>query len=122
MMAADKQPVRPLGAIVREAMHTVAMECGPFTAAELVEFDKIAAGTKKTEQYRAEILAENEDRQMDAIVKAAATAAIARTHAAGRPTTHADNKGIYRLYPDGHKIYIELYEQESGKTPPKTNP
>lgn len=44
--------------IVRESLHTVAMECGPFTAAEIVEFDKIAAGTKTTEQYRAEILAD----------------------------------------------------------------
>ena len=59
-----RQPVRPLGAIIREALHTVAMECGPFTDAELAEFDKIAAGTKTTEQYRAEILAEIErDRQ-----------------------------------------------------------
>ena len=49
--------------IVREAMHTVAMECGPFTPEEIAEFDKIAAGTKTTEQYRAEILAEIEDRQ-----------------------------------------------------------
>ena len=56
--------VRPLGAIVREGMHTVAMECGPFTPEELAEFDKIAAGTKTTEQYRTEILAEIErDRQ-----------------------------------------------------------
>ena len=44
--------------IVRESLHTVAMECGPFTAAELAEFDKIAADTKTTEQYRSEILAE----------------------------------------------------------------
>ena len=58
MTAADKQPVRPLGAIVREALHTVAMECGPFSAAELAEFDQIAAGNKTTEQYRSEILAE----------------------------------------------------------------
>ena len=50
--------------IVTEALATVAMECGPFTAAELVEFEKIAAGTKTTEQYRAEILADIErDRQ-----------------------------------------------------------
>ena len=50
--------------IVKESLHTVAMECGPFTAAELAEFDKIAAGTKTTEQYRAEILADIErDRQ-----------------------------------------------------------
>ena len=60
MTAAGRQPVRPLGAIVREALHTVAMECGPFSAAELAEFDKIAAGTKTTEQYRAEILADIE--------------------------------------------------------------
>ena len=46
--------------IVRESLHTVAMECGPFTAAELAEFDKIATGTKTTEQYRAEILADIE--------------------------------------------------------------
>lgn len=46
--------------IVRESLHTVAMECGPFSAAELAEFDKIAAGTKTTEQYRAEILADIE--------------------------------------------------------------
>ena len=44
--------------IVRESLHTVAMECGPLTAAELAEFDQIAAGNKTTEQYRSEILAE----------------------------------------------------------------
>ena len=50
-----KEPIR---AVVRESLHTVAMECGPFTDAELTEFDKIAAGTKTTQQYRAEILVE----------------------------------------------------------------
>ena len=60
MMAADRPDGRPLGVIVRESLHTVAMECGPFTAAEIAEFDKIAAGTKPTEQYRAEILADIE--------------------------------------------------------------
>ena len=50
-----------LRAIVKEALANVAMECGPFTAAELVEFEKIAAGTKTTEQYRSDIL--NEIRQ-----------------------------------------------------------
>ena len=44
--------------IVRESLATVAMECGPFSAAELAEFDQIAAGNKTTEQYRSEILAE----------------------------------------------------------------
>ena len=47
-----------LRAIIKEALANVAMECGPFTAAEIAEFDKIAAGTKTTEQYRTEIIAE----------------------------------------------------------------
>ena len=48
-----------LRAIIKEALANVAMECGPFTAAEIAEFDKIAAGTKTTEQYRTEIIAES---------------------------------------------------------------
>ena len=60
MMAADRPDGRPLGVIVRESLHTVAMECGPFTPEEIAEFDKIAAGIKTTEQYRAEILADIE--------------------------------------------------------------
>ena len=44
----------------------------------------------------------------------ATSAAIARQHALGLPTTHGDDKGIYRLYPDGHREYIERYE-ETGK-------
>lgn len=32
-------------------------------------------------------------------------AAIAETHAFGLPTTHGDGKGIYKLYPDGHREY-----------------
>lgn len=55
-----KEYIEPVRVSVREALHTVAMECGPFTTAELTEFEKIAAGTKTTEQYRAEILAELE--------------------------------------------------------------
>ena len=27
----------------------------------------------------------------------------------GHPTAHADEKGIYNLYPDGHKEYVKLY-------------
>ena len=53
-------PPEPIRTIVKEALHTVAMECGPFTLAELAEFDKIAAGEKTTGEYRAEILAEIE--------------------------------------------------------------
>ena len=37
--------------------------------------------------------------------------AIAETHAAGRPSCHGDNKGVYELYPDGTKKYIKLYEK-----------
>lgn len=36
---------------------------------------------------------------------------IAEHHAAGRPTTHGDGKGVYRLYPDGRKEYIKLYDK-----------
>ena len=51
-------PPEPIRDSVREALHTVAMECSPFTPSELAEFEKIATGTKTTEQYRAEVLAE----------------------------------------------------------------
>ena len=43
--------------------------------------------------------------------------AIAETHAAGRPSCHGDDKGVYELYPDGTKKYIKLYEKGRGKTP-----
>ena len=38
--------------------------------------------------------------------------AIAKIHAAGLPTTHGDEQGIYQLYPDGHKEYIETYSEQ----------
>jgi hypothetical protein len=38
--------------------------------------------------------------------------AISKIHASGLPTTHGDAQGIYQLYPDGHKEYIELYSQQ----------
>jgi hypothetical protein len=38
--------------------------------------------------------------------------AIKETHALGLPTTHGDDKGVYRLYPDGHKEYIEAYAEK----------
>lgn len=31
--------------------------------------------------------------------------AVKKTHSAGFPTTHADDMGIYELYPDGRKVY-----------------
>ena len=36
--------------IVREAIHTVAMECGPFTPEELADLEKIASGEITVEQ------------------------------------------------------------------------
>ncbi len=32
---------------------------------------------------------------------------VSRHHAADRYTTHGDEKGVYRLYPDGRKQYID---------------
>ena len=45
---------------VRESLHTVAMECGPFSSEELAAFDKIASGEITTGEYRAAILDEIE--------------------------------------------------------------
>lgn len=46
---------------------------------------------------------------MDALVSEAAAEEIAKHHAAGRTTTHMDGGGrIYRLYPDGSKVYVSI--------------
>ena len=50
-------------------------------------------------------------KEMEALLKEAAAEAIAEIHAAGLPTTHGDEKGVYRLYPDGRKEYIKRYEK-----------
>lgn len=50
--------------------------------------------------------------EMDEIMKEVGRKAIAETHAAGRPSTHGDNKGVYHLYPDGHKEYIKEYGKD----------
>jgi len=50
--------------------------------------------------------------EKEAVAQEAARKAIAETHAAGRPSTHGDEKGVYQLYPDGHKEYIKLYGEE----------
>jgi len=51
-------------------------------------------------------------KEREAMLSEATHKAIAETHALGLPTTHGDNKGVYRLYPDGHKEYIERYEEK----------
>lgn len=38
---------------------------------------------------------------------------IAKTHALGLPTTHADKYGIYDMYPDGSKVYFKLYSEDN---------
>lgn len=38
--------------------------------------------------------------------------AISKIHASGLPTTHGDEQGIYQLFPDGHKEYIETYSKQ----------
>lgn len=34
---------------------------------------------------------------------------ITKHHAAGRPTVHGDDKGVYLIHPDGTKEYVDLY-------------
>jgi len=38
--------------------------------------------------------------------------AIDAIHAAGHPTSHGDEKGVYLLYPDGRREYVKRYSQE----------
>ena len=38
--------------------------------------------------------------------------AITKIHAAGLPTIHGDEHGIYHLYPDGRKEYIETCSEQ----------
>jgi hypothetical protein len=42
----------------------------------------------------------------------ATRAEVALHHAAGRYTTHGDEKGVYRLYPDGRKVYIDRIDRD----------
>ena len=41
--------------------------------------------------------------------------AIAETHAAGRPSCHGDNKGVYNLYPDGTKNILNYTKKDRGE-------
>lgn len=53
-----------------------------------------------------------EDSEQDRIVARATSEAVKKVHAAGFPTTHGDDKGIYLLHPDGRKEYIKTYNEE----------
>ncbi len=46
-----------------------------------------------------------EDEELIRVFTQAAAAGIAELHAKGIPSTHADEKGVYKLYPDGHKVH-----------------
>ncbi len=43
--------------------------------------------------------------ESQSVVRYAAKEAIEQAHFQGIATTHLDDKGIYLLYPDGHKEY-----------------
>ena len=51
------------------------------------------------------------DHEIEILAGEAAKEAIDETHAAGRPSTHGDEKGVYHLFPDGHKEYTKLYNE-----------
>jgi|GEM_PF-1657782 hypothetical protein len=48
----------------------------------------------------------------EAILGKATRAEIARHHDAGHPTGHGDEKGVYKLYPDGRKVYTKRYHEK----------
>ncbi|MBA4391666.1 MAG: hypothetical protein C0399_12135 [Syntrophus sp. (in: bacteria)] len=54
--------------------------------------------------------------EIEALYGEATRRAIKKHHAAGLFTTHGDEKGVYRLYPDGRKEYIEAYTEDSATT------
>ena len=47
--------------------------------------------------------------EVEALYAKAVGDAVAEHHKAGRYTTHGDEQGTYRLYPDGTKEYVKLY-------------
>lgn len=50
-------------------------------------------------------------KELEAVYGEATGKAIKKHHAAGSFTTHGDGKGVYRLYPNGRKEYIEIYPE-----------
>lgn len=49
--------------------------------------------------------------EIEAVYGEATREAVKKHHAAGRFTTHGDEKGVYRLYPDGRKEYIKEHPE-----------
>jgi HSP90 family molecular chaperone len=50
--------------------------------------------------------------EQEEILGRASKAAITNAHALGLATTHGDEKGIYKLYPDGRREYVKLYSSD----------
>lgn len=50
--------------------------------------------------------------EVEALYAEATKRSVAEHHEAGRFTTHGDEKGLYRLNPDGTKEYVKLYESQ----------
>ena len=50
-------------------------------------------------------------KEIEAVYGEETRKAIKKHYAAGRFTTHGDEKGVYRLYPDGRKEYIESFAE-----------
>ena len=53
--------------------------------------------------------------EMEKIFGEATRKAIAETHAAGRPSCHGDNLGVYNLYPDGTKNILNYTKKDRGE-------
>ena len=67
------------------------------------EVSKTDTGLKKIWEFT--------EHEMEILAGEAAKEAIDETHAAGRPSTHGDEKGVYHLFSDGHKEYIKVYKE-----------
>lgn len=67
-------------------------------------------------RQKSKTLLEMNKKEIEAVYGNATGKAIEKHRTAGRFTTHGDEKGVYRLYPDGRKEYIEVYSlEESGE-------
>lgn len=58
-------------------------------------------------------ISEMNKEEQEAFFGQATRAIVDKAHAKGRYTTHGDEKGVYRLYPDGHKEYLDAKDGES---------
>lgn len=63
--------------------------------------------TKYNQDKRGKTVFNIKTQEMTELFEKAAEKGIAETHALGAPTMHEDKKGIYRLYPNGRREYVE---------------